>query len=249
MTRTRKPVTAKMVNQMTPDRGELRVAALSLVGSFIVLLIAMVFHPSGTDPNDHLATFTQYARAGGWTADHVLQFVGEAAGVLGLVFLFVGLNLERGMPRTLVRVGLVTSGVALALVAVRLSVDGVVLKRAVDAWASSPDAEKAARFATAESVRWLEEALTSFQGFVLGATLILLAALITWRSPLPWPISLLFALGGIGYVVAGWIVGVSGFAAARMLPSYFAVFAPPTAGVWLWIATAKMPATRVEAGR
>jgi len=221
------------------ERRELRLAAVLLVSSFVVLLIAMVFHPSGADPNDHVATFTQYARAAGWTADHLLQFVGEAIGVLGLVILFVGLNLQQGLPRTLVRVGLVTSAVALALTAVRLSVDGVVLKRAVDAWASAPDAEKTARFASAEAVRWLEEGLTSYQGFVLGATLILLAALITWRSPLPWPIAVLFALGGVGYIAAGWIVGVAGFAGERMIPSYLAVFAPPIAGVWLWIAARK----------
>jgi len=36
-----------------------------------------------------------------------------------------------------------------------LGVDGVALKQAVNAWASAPDAEKAARFASAEAIRWL----------------------------------------------------------------------------------------------
>ncbi len=46
--------------------------------------------------------------------------------------------------------------VALGLSGVLQAVDGVALKQAVDAWVSAPDAEEAARFASAETVRWLE---------------------------------------------------------------------------------------------
>jgi len=42
----------------------MRVAAVLLLSSLIVLLIARVFHPTGAGPNDHVATFTHYARAG-----------------------------------------------------------------------------------------------------------------------------------------------------------------------------------------
>jgi hypothetical protein len=35
-------------------------------------------------------------------------------------------------------------------------VDGVALKQAVNAWVDAPEAEKAARFAAAEAMRWLE---------------------------------------------------------------------------------------------
>ena len=45
---------------------------------------------------------------------------------------------------------------ALALYGVLQAVDGVALKEAVDAGVSAPDAEKAARFGNAETVRWLE---------------------------------------------------------------------------------------------
>jgi hypothetical protein len=51
------------------------------------------------------------------------------------------------------------SSVTLTLTAVAYAVDGVVLKRAVDAWVSAPASEAAARFASAETVRWLEEGL------------------------------------------------------------------------------------------
>ena len=46
--------------------------------------------------------------------------------------------------------------------------DGVALKQAVKAWASAPDAEKAARFTSTEAVRWLEWGVRSYQNFALG---------------------------------------------------------------------------------
>jgi hypothetical protein len=54
------------------------------------------------------------------------------------------------------------------------AVDGVALKQAVDAWVSAPEAEKAARFASAETIRWLVWGTRSYQSFIFGLTLILL---------------------------------------------------------------------------
>jgi len=225
------------------DRNALRLSAVLLVSSFVVLVIATVFHPGGADPNDHPATFTQYAHSAGWTADHLVQFIGGAIGIAGLIVLFYALNLPDGMPRLAARIGVVSAGAALAISAIELAVDGVVLKRAVDAWVSAPDADKAARFASAEAVRWLEEATTSYLGFVLGFTLVLLAALIVWTALVPRPIGYLLALSGAGYLVVGWMVGVSGFAPERAIPTYVAVFSQPIAGVWLLISAWRMPAS------
>jgi len=212
------------------------------VGGVIVALIAMLFHPAGPNANDLPVVFTQTAHSSGYTADHLLQFIGEAIGVAGLLVLFSALNLTNGMPRLAARIGVVLSGVALGLIALRSAVDGVVLKRAADAWVNAPDAEKAVRFASAETVRWLEEAITSYQGYVLGAALILLGALIVWVARAPRPVGYLLALGGVGYLAASWMVGVSGFGApGRTIPSYAAVFSPPIAGVWLLIATWRRP--------
>jgi hypothetical protein len=54
------------------------------------------------------------------------------------------------------RLGAVSAAVALALYGVLQAVDGVALKQVVDAWVRAPEAEKAARFASAETIRWLE---------------------------------------------------------------------------------------------
>jgi len=225
------------------DREAVRLSAVLLVTSVIVLLIATVFHPNGGDPNDHPATFTLYAQSAGWTADHLLQFIGGAIGIAGLIVLFYALNLLDGMSMLAARIGVVSAGVALALAAVDLAVDGVALKRAVDAWVSAPDAEKAARFASAEAVRWLEEAAASYQAIVLGVTLILLAALILWTARIPRPIGYLLALAGAGYVAVGWITGVSGFAPERAIPQYVVLLSQPIASVWLLISAWRMPAS------
>jgi len=223
------------------DRTGLIVAGALMVAGLVLLMVATLFHPGGPDPNNHAATFALYAKSTGWTADHLVQFVAEAISAAGLIVLFYALKLPDGMPKLAVRAGVVSVGVGLALVAAGLAVDGVVLKRAVDAWVSAPDAEKAARFASAETARWLEEAFTSYQGFALGAALIALAALIVWTARAPRPIGVLLALAGFGFLVTGWIVGESGFAPERVIPTYLAVFSPPIAGAWLLISAWRMP--------
>jgi hypothetical protein len=180
---------------------------------------ASVFHPSGVD-NNHPAVFVQYAHSAGWVADHLVFFVATTITIAGLLVLFYALNLPDGMLRLTARIGIVSAGAALALSAMRFAVDGVVLKRAVDAWVSAPDPEKAARFASAETVRWMEEAIVSYQGFLLALTLILLAALIVWTARVPRPIGYLLGLGGVGYLAVGWILGVAGFAPEGAIPTY-----------------------------
>jgi len=73
--------------------------------------------------------------------------------VAGLLAMFVALGVSAGAPGWLERFGAAAALVSLALNGVLQAVDGVALKHAVDAWASAPDTEKAARFANAETVR------------------------------------------------------------------------------------------------
>jgi hypothetical protein len=223
------------------DRQTLRLAAALLLSSYFVYVVATVFHPSGVDPNNHPAVFTQYAHSVGWVADHLGWFVETAIFIAGLLVLLYALNLSSGLPRLVARLGVVSAGVALGLSALRYLVDGIVLKRAVDAWASAPEADKAARFASAETARWLEEASASYQGFVLGFTLILLAALIVWTARVPRPIGYLLALGGVGYLVVGWILGEGGFAPEGALPTYIGQLTTLIASVWLLITAWRLP--------
>lgn len=68
------------------------------------------------------------------------------------------------------------AGIAtVSVFAVNMAIDGVALKRAVDAWVAAPPAEKPARFAAAEIVRWLEWGANSFVQILFGMTIALFA--------------------------------------------------------------------------
>jgi hypothetical protein len=227
--------TATRPSSPAADRTALFLSA-ALVGiGFIGVGIASKYHAGTADPNNHPAVFAQYAQSAGWTADHLGGFAAMAIIIAGLLVLFYALNLQDGIPRLLAKIGIVSGGVALALTAINFAVDGLVLKRAVDAWVSAPDAEKMARFASAEAARWLEEATASYQGFVLGFTLILLAALIVWSARIPRPIGYLLVVGGIGYLVRGWILGAAGFAPEGALPTQIAQYTQPILSIALLV--------------
>ena len=216
-------------------------AAALIVGSFAVYWVAKIYHPDGIDPNNHSAVFAQYAASAGWTADHAAWFVQTGLLIAGLLVLLYALDLSDGMAAIVARLSGAFAAAAIALTALRYLVDGVVLKRAVDAWVNAPDAEKAARFAAAEVARWLEEASASYQGFVLGIAMILLAVVIVWTARAPRPVGYLLAVGGLGYLALGWILGESGFAPDGAIPNYFAAFSPLFGGLWLLISAWRMP--------
>ncbi len=100
--------------------------------------------------------------------------------------------------------------VTLALYGVLMAVDGVASSRPY-AWVSAPDAEKAARFASAEAIRWIEWGMRSYEDFALGLALLLFAAAVGRTAWLPRPIGYLMGLSGLTYLVQGWVVGSEGF--------------------------------------
>ena len=73
-------------------------------------------------------------------------------------------------------------------------------------------AEKAARFASAETIRWPEWGTRRYQTFTLGVALVLFATAIAWTGRITRPIGYVMALSGIASFVAGWQTGVEGFA-------------------------------------
>jgi len=175
-------------------------------------------HPGGGPTYE--ATFTIYAASENWAAIHLGQFVGEAVLLAGLLVLFFALNISEGTPRWLGVFGAISVGVALALAGVLYAVDGVALKQAVDAWASAPAAEQAARLASAEAIRWLEWGTNCYWNFMQGLAMLLYAIVIVWTARVPRPIGYLMGLSGLAFIVLGWMVGTSGFTPTGTVPSY-----------------------------
>ena len=155
------------------DRNLLRLSATLLFVGVLFSLLVGLLHPSRENPNNHTAVFAEYANSADWTAVHLGQFVGMAVIIAGLLVLFFALNVHAGTPGWAARFGAVSAVVALALYGVLQAVDGVALKQTVDAWVRAPEAEKAARFASAEAMRWLEWAVRSYYSFMLGLAFVL----------------------------------------------------------------------------
>ena len=187
------------MNSTAPDRTSVRLSAtLLLVGQLLYIVITQLH--AGGEANDHPAIFAAYARSEIWTAVHVGQFVATALLLAGLFALSSALDVHAGTPRWAARLGAASAAVALALYGVVMAVDGVALKQAVNAWASAPDAEKAAGFASAEAIRWIEWGARSYQNLALGLALLLLAAAVGRTAGLPRPIAYLMGLSGLTYL-------------------------------------------------
>src|SRR5206468_9555812 len=81
----------------------------------------------------------------------------------------------------------------------------VALKQAVNAWASAPEAEKAARFASAEAIRWLEWGMRSYENFALGLAVLLFAVAVVRTAWVPRPIAYLMgSRASPTWCRAGW---------------------------------------------
>jgi len=184
-------------------------ATLLLVGQLLYIVITQ-FHADGP-ANSHATVFAEYARSGGWAAVHVGQFGAMAILVAGLFTLRFAQEVQAGTASWASRLGAAAAVVALALYGALQAVDGVANKQADVAWANAPDAEKAARFASAEAVRWVEWGLRSYHNFALGLALLLFAAAIVRTAWIARPIGYLIGLSGLAYLAQGWVVGSEGF--------------------------------------
>jgi hypothetical protein len=195
-------------------RALLRIPGRLLLLGQLLYIVVTQFHVGG-DGNDHRAIFAEYAANGTWAAVHLGQFACMAVLLAGLLALFVVLDLQAGAVTWVGRFGVATTVAALALYGVLQAVDGVALKQAVNAWASAPEAEKGARFMSAEAIRWLEWGLRSYHDLALGLALLLCAASTLRVVRIPRPIAYLMGLSGLIYLVQGWVAGSEGFSPAQ----------------------------------
>ena len=100
---------------------------------------------------------------------------------------------------------------------------------------SAPDAEKAARFASAETIRWLEWGVRSYQGFLLGLTFVLFATAIVWTAGTARTIGYLMGLSGLAYIVQGWVLGSEGFSTTNRVPTLLGNILVLILSIWFLI--------------
>jgi len=175
-----------------------KIGAVALPLGVIVLVVAEIFHPSREDPMDNVAVFREYANSDIWTTVHLGGYFGFLLLLGGLVALYYSVSTRPGAGAGLAPFGLAAAVTAAASFTVLQAVDGIALKRAVDAWVSAPAGQESAAFAAAEAVRWTEIGMNSLSYFLAGLTLFLYGVVI--------------ALGTVYPRWAGWIAVVSGVA-------------------------------------
>lgn len=133
--------------------------------------------------------------------------------VTALLLLMRKLESTSMLARLTTAVAVTSLAVAMALQAV----DGVALKRMVDAWAGAPDAGKAIAFHAAFAVRQIEIGLACMLCLALGSAATLCG--ITLLVDAAWPrwICGLAIIGGVPTVVAGVTMAYTGFSDAVMM--------------------------------
>lgn len=219
-------------NDSIVDRPSLRLAAMLMLTGQILYAIVTLFHTGG-EANDHLTIFAAYAASRTWTAVHVAQFACMSAMLAGIFAFFFALDVRTAAAKLAARFGAASTTVALGLYGAVLAVDGVALKQAVDAWVRAPEGEKAERFIAAETVRWLEWGMRSYENFAIGLAVLLLAAAAFATSGLPRAIALLITLSGFTYLAQGWLAGAEGFSPAH---TYAIILAEVINAVWMtWL--------------
>jgi hypothetical protein len=221
------------------DRTSLRLSGTLLLMGQLLYIVVTLFHAGG-DANNHHAIFATYAANAIWTAVHLGQFVAMAILLAGLFALFFALDVQAGAARWAGRFGAAMAAVTLALYGVLQAVDGVALKQAVNAWANAPDAEKAARFATAEAIRWLEWGARSYTNFALGLALLLFAAAVVRTAWFPRTVGFLMGLSGLTYLVQGWVAGTEGFSETHTIAIVLAWVLNLAWMIWLVVAANRM---------
>jgi hypothetical protein len=190
-----------------PRRDDLRLAGALVLAGFVVNGIQrMLLHPSGAE-DDHQAIFTEYAESDVWVATHFAEFVLVLVAFAGLLVLCSVVRREAPYLALLAAGAVIVTS---ATWAVLQGVDGVALKQAVDAWAAGSGTEQAARFADAESVRWIEWGLQSYFRVVLAIAFLLLGAAGVVSRLVPSWLGVLLVVGGLLSLVLGISVGYAG---------------------------------------
>ena len=199
---------------MTAGRAERltsRIGAVSLLLGAIVLVISTQLHPAHENPMDNPAVFREYAQSGLWIAVHLGQFLGFLLMIAGLVAVYYSLATRRDAAAAVARFGLATAVTTGASFTILQAVDGIALKRAVDAWVSAPADQQVASFAAAEAIRWIEIGVASLSFVLVGLTLLLFGIALALSSVYPRWVGVIGAAAGVANLIRGVELSYQGF--------------------------------------
>lgn len=206
-------------------------AAAAVIGPLVYVAVTLL-HPSGI-PNDHPATFRQYAMAQTWIAIHVAQLAAMVVGLVGLAGLAASMIRLQDNGRLLALLAMGLAAASIPIAAVLQSVDGIALKRAVNAWVAEGAMVESASFAAARAIRWAEEGLNAVLGLTLGFTVILAGGAMVRGAVYPHWMGWFGVAIGIGVLISAILVAERGFSPIAQV---WVLARNPT--LWIWTALA-----------
>jgi hypothetical protein len=172
-------------------------------------------HCSREDPIDNVAVFREYAAGDSLTTVHLGEYFGFLLLLGGLVALYFSVSTRPGAGVALF--SLAAAVTAAASFTVLQAVDGIALKRAVDAWVSAPAEQESSAFAAAEAVRWIEMGMNRLSYFLAGLSLFLYGVVIALGSVYPRWAGLIAAVSGMALMYNGVVeVAYEGFVASTI---------------------------------
>jgi hypothetical protein len=238
---------------MTAGRAEgmtSRIGAGSLLLGVIVLVISTEMHPAHENPMDNLAVFREYAQSERWIAVHLGQFLGFLLVIGGLVAVSYALSVCGDAGAAVARFGLAAAVITGASFTILQAIDGIALKRAVDAWVNAPPDQQVAAFAAAEAIRWIEIGVNALSFSLVGLTLLLLGIAIALSSVYPRWVGGIAAAAGVANLIRGVNGSYQGF-----VPSLAALVGLALLAVWalimvvlLWRASSRQVVAEVTDG-
>ena len=195
-------------------RYTLRGASVAAIGGALLLFGGTILHPSGADPNDAVAAFSEYADAQWWIASHLTQLLGLALMVCALIQL--SRLLASGSAKGLPWIGAAGAIASLAVAGAVQAVDGIALKMMVDAWAAAAEPDKTTLFYATYGVRQIEVGLASVTSLLFGLTMCVYGVAVISDHRLPKWLGWLPIIGGIPTAIAGVVIAYTGFSGLAM---------------------------------
>ena len=239
------------VTPMDQDRGVLRLGALAAIAGVVLEIVAQSFHAGHDDPNNSVQVFHEYAESSIWTAVHLAQFLGAFLVALALLAVCRTLVVRSSSGRAPALVGGLAVVTSIAVFAIQMAVDGVVLKETIATWlAATTPADQGSAFFVADGIRWLEKALSGMFHLLNGTALAALGVSMLIGRASPRPLGIVAVLAGVAFIAGGYVTEHTGFSVeagsilgpAAILGAVFLV----GSAIWLWrLASGRQVGSRV----
>jgi hypothetical protein len=186
----------------------LRVGAALVFLSIPVLVISALFH-GGHNPANLQDVLPAYSANPNWKAVHLGQFIGFLMMMGSVVVLLDYIRVKSGTPFALL--GILTAFISASTYAVNHAVDGVAIKYVADMYVDASPADKAIAFRLAETVRHVEQGMSSMVAINLGFTLLLCGGAIVITDIFPKGLGWAALVIGCGYTVSGLFLNYVSF--------------------------------------